>query len=110
MPENNALHTAAKEGNVAEVQSQVGNFDINALDEDDGTALYWAVRHGRTQVVKLLLTLNPDVNIPDVSTPTVCVVITHTCCATFHKLNVIFRVTSSCLHFPLFDLPCFTVI
>ena len=69
---NNALHNAAKDGNIAEVRSQVGNFDINAKGEDDRTALYWASKEGKTEVVKLLLTLNPapDVNLPDVSTPT----------------------------------------
>ena len=67
---DNALHTAAKAGDVDEVQSQVGNFDINAKGEDDGTALYWAAREGKTEVVKLMLNLNPaqDVNLPDVST------------------------------------------
>ena len=69
---NNALHTAAKAGEVEEVQSQIGKFDINAKGEDDGTALYWAAEEGKTAVVKLLLTLNPapDVNLADVSTLT----------------------------------------
>ena len=62
---HNALHTAAKCGNVAEVQSLVGKFDINAKGEDDGTALYWVAREGHTDVFKLLLTYNPDVNIPN---------------------------------------------
>ena len=61
MPNDNALLTAAKHGNLADVQSQV---DINAKGEEDGTALYWAARRGRTEVVKLLLIYNPDVNIP----------------------------------------------
>ena len=68
MPDNNALHYAAKAGDLPQVQSQVSNFDINAKGEYAGTALYWAARQGRTEVVKLLLTLNADVNIPDVST------------------------------------------
>ena len=68
MSDNNALHTAAKAGDLAKVQSQVSNFDINAKVEEYGTALYWAARQGHTEVVKLLLTLNADVNIPDVST------------------------------------------
>ena len=66
MPNNNALHSAAKIGNLAEVQSQVSNFDINAKGEKDGTALYWSAREGSADVVKFLLTFNPDVNIPDV--------------------------------------------
>ena len=72
MPDNNALHDAAKDGNVAEVQAEVGKLDINAKGEDDGTALYWAARKGRTEAVKLLITCNPppDVNLADVSTPT----------------------------------------
>ena len=69
--ENNALHIAAVEGNVAEVQEQVRNFDINAKGKEMGTALYWASRAGKTEVVRLLLTLNANVNIPDVSTSTV---------------------------------------
>ena len=69
MPDNNALHDAAGSGNLAEVQSQVNNFDINAKGKEDGTALYWAARNGRTDVVKLFLTVDGiDVNIPDVST------------------------------------------
>ena len=69
---NNALHNAAKDGNIAEVRSQVGNFDINAKGEDDRTALYWASKEGKTEVVKLLLTLNPapDVNLANVRTTT----------------------------------------
>ena len=66
MPDNNVLHTAAKKGDLAEVQSQVGSFEINAKGEEDGTALYWAAREGHTDAVKLLLTFNADVNIPDV--------------------------------------------
>ena len=68
MLDNNALHTAAKAGDLAQVQSQVSNFDINARGEYDGTALYWAAREGYADVVKFLLTFNPDVNILDVST------------------------------------------
>ena len=69
---DNALHTAAKAGNVAEVQSQVGKFDINAKGSDGSTALNYAAWKGHTEVVKLFLNLNPapDVNLPDVSTLT----------------------------------------
>ena len=69
MSTNNALHTAAKEGDLVTLQSLVmTNFDINTKGEDYGTALYWAARQGHAEVVKLLLSFNPDVNIPDVST------------------------------------------
>ena len=68
MPDNNALHIAAKEGDVVQVQAQVSNFDINARGEYYGTALYWSARNGHAEAVKLLLTFNPDVKIPDVST------------------------------------------
>ena len=68
MPSSNALHFAVKGNDLVDVQSQVSNFDINAKDEDGGTALYWSARRGYTEIVKLLLTFNPDVNIPDVST------------------------------------------
>ena len=67
MSQNNALHNAAKGGNLSEVQILVRNFDINAKGQHGGTALYWAAREGHTEIVKLLLTLNADVNIPDVS-------------------------------------------
>ena len=66
MAENNALHTAAIEGNIEEIQSQVSNFDINSKGENDGTPLLWAARKGNTEAVILLLTFNPDVNIYDV--------------------------------------------
>ena len=65
---DNALQIAAKAGNLAEVQAQVGKFDINAKGEDGTTALCYAAWQGHTEVVKLLLSLNPDVNLPDVST------------------------------------------
>ena len=70
MPDNNALHIAAKEGNLVEVQSQITNFDINARGEEDKTAMVWAAANGHTEVVNLLLTFDADVNIPDVSTLT----------------------------------------
>ena len=68
MPDNNALHAAAKAGDIAQVQSQVSYFDINAKGQYDRTALCLAADGGYPEVVKLLLTLNADVNIPDVST------------------------------------------
>ena len=68
MPDNNALHIAAESGNLVEVQYQVSNFDINDKGEFEGTALYWAARGGYADIVKLLLTLNADANIPDVRT------------------------------------------
>ena len=68
MPDNNALHTASKEGDLVETQSQVSNFDINAMGEYDETALVQAAENGYTDIVKFLLTLKADVNIPSVST------------------------------------------
>ena len=72
MPDNNALHVAVRGGNIAEVQALVGKFDINAKGSDGSTALCYAAWKGHVEVVKLLLTLNPspDVNLADVSTPT----------------------------------------
>ena len=64
---DNALHYAASAGNVAEVQAQVGKFDINAKGQHDMTALLRAAGNGHTEVVKLLLSIHADVNIPDVS-------------------------------------------
>ena len=68
MPFNNALHWGAERGDLAQVQSLVSNFDINAKGGDDQTALVKAASKGYTQIVKLLLTKNPNVNITDVST------------------------------------------
>ena len=68
MSNDNALHKAAERGNFVQVQSHVRNFDINAKGEYDQTALLKAALNGEADVVKLLLTFNPDVNIPDVST------------------------------------------
>ena len=68
--ENNALHTAVIAGNLAEVQAQVSNFDINAKGENGRTSLYFAANAQKPEVVKLLLTLGVDVNLADVSIPT----------------------------------------
>ena len=67
---DNALHKAAEAGNLAEVRSEVSKFDINAKGVAGYTALVNAAAKGHLEVVKLLLTFNPDVNIPDVSTLT----------------------------------------
>ena len=68
---NNALHKAAEAGNLAEVRSQVNSFDINAKGVHGATALVCAADGGKIEIVKLLLSLNADVNIPNVSTLTV---------------------------------------
>ena len=68
MPDNNALHIAAKEGDLVQVQSHVGNFDINAKGDKEETALLKAAEKGHADIVKLFLTLNADVNIPNVNT------------------------------------------
>ena len=68
MPDNNALHDAAKGGDLVQVQSQVDNFDINAKGKDDETALSKAAGKGHTDIVKLFLTYDADVNMKDVST------------------------------------------
>ena len=65
--DDNALHIAVANGNLAQVQLQLRKFDINAKGDYDGTALYRAAREGKTDIVKLLLSENADVNIPDVS-------------------------------------------
>ena len=63
MPDNNALHVAAEKGDLVEVQSQLGKFGINAEGEKYETALHKAAENGHTDVVKLLLSLNADMNI-----------------------------------------------
>ena len=62
--DDSALHDADGVDDLIEVQSRVSNFDINAMG-NGGTALYWAAQYGNTVVVKLLLSRNSDVNIPD---------------------------------------------
>ena len=68
MPDNNALHDAAAGGDLVQVQSQVGNFDINVKGEYEETALHKAAEKGYVDIVKLLLTFNPNVNATNVST------------------------------------------
>ena len=68
MPNDTALHAAAKAGDLAQVLSQLRYFDVNTRDDDGETALCTAAGEGHTEVVKLLLTNNADVNIPNVST------------------------------------------
>ena len=68
MPNDNALHTAAERGEIAKVRSQICNFDINAKGQYNETALLKAAQKGYVDVLVLLLTYHPDVNIPDVST------------------------------------------
>ena len=62
---DNALHTAAEQGNLELVQIHVQNFDINAKGKNDETALFKAADRVKTDTVKLLLSFNPDVNIPN---------------------------------------------
>ena len=66
--DHNELHDAAREGDLAKVQSLIHKRNINAKGICDQTALVKAAAGGRTEVVKLLLTRNANVNIPDVST------------------------------------------
>ena len=87
MRNNNALHIAAKGGDLVEVQSQVGNFDINAKGEEGRTALYWSAREGHAEIVKLLLTFSPEVNATDVSTL---------------SLKLIYLIRISPIHYPSF--------
>ena len=67
MPDYNELHIATKGGDLVQVQSFVGNFDINAKGENDETALIIAAQAGYADIIQLLLSLNADVNIPNVS-------------------------------------------
>ena len=71
MPDNNALHNAASAGNLADAQSQVNNFDVNAIGKYDETAVFKAAEGGYLEIVKLLLTWNANVNIPNVRTLTI---------------------------------------
>ena len=65
---NNLLHTAADWGDLNQAQSVVGLVDINAKGGYGATALLKASYSGHAKIVELILTFNPDVNIPDVST------------------------------------------
>ena len=64
---NNALHIAADKGDFATVNSLISFFDINAKGKYEATVLLKAAYYGHVDIVKLVLTRNPDVNIPDVS-------------------------------------------
>ena len=68
MPVNNALHIASENGELDDVQSQIGQFDIDAKGERGETALLKASNNGYGDVVNELLTHNADVNIANVRT------------------------------------------
>ena len=61
---NNALHSAIERGDFAGLQSNVRNFDINAVGKNDETALFKAV--GNPSMVEVLLNFYADVNISNV--------------------------------------------
>ena len=65
---SSAFFKAVEECDVEKVQTLVNKVDINAKGKDNETALVKAAAKGHEDIVKLLLTFNPDVNIPDVST------------------------------------------
>ena len=64
---NNELHIACNKGDLIQVQTHVRNFDINAQGKDAETALLIAATEGHIEIVKLLLSFNPDARISNVS-------------------------------------------
>ena len=66
------IYTSANDGDLVRMQSLIDyfgtGFDINAKDEHGKTALCYAAEQGHVDVIRLLLSFNPDVNIPEVST------------------------------------------
>ena len=64
------FHIAVESGNLSQVRAQIGKVNINTKDYDDRTAVFVAAAEGHTEILTLLLTCNPDVNIPTVSTLT----------------------------------------
>jgi len=64
---NNELHIACSKGDLVQVQAHVRNFDINAQGKDGETALLIAATEGHIEIVKLLLSFNPDARISNVS-------------------------------------------
>jgi len=62
-PTEDLFHAAAKKGNAAGVQRWLdAKGDVNAKDEEGGTALGVAAIVGHTEIVELLLKANADVN------------------------------------------------
>jgi len=62
---NNALHRAAKSGDLKKVEMLIEEYDadVNSQGQYDNTPLNWAAEKGHTQIVKLLLnTPGVDVN------------------------------------------------
>lgn len=60
---NNALINAAKMGNLKEVQSQAQKIDVNALGDNNETAIKSAARSGNLPVVEFLLSKGANPNI-----------------------------------------------
>ena len=79
MSKDNALHDAAKKGDLDEVKTLVTEFDINALGKQNATALYYAADNGHVDVVEYLLSLNPapDVNLAFAVVTTFCMICLH---------------------------------
>ena len=59
------LMTAAKEGKLDEVEDCLRGIDVNTMDEEDRTALHWAVCMGQPTVVGFLLQKGADVDTVD---------------------------------------------
>eukprot|EP00761_Pharyngomonas_kirbyi_P012490 gb/GECH01012517.1/.p1 GENE.gb/GECH01012517.1/~~gb/GECH01012517.1/.p1 ORF type:complete len:409 (+),score=95.68 gb/GECH01012517.1/:1-1227(+) len=57
-----SLHESAKSGDLSELKNHLTEKNINSLDENNTTALYWACEKGHLEIVKTLLNVK-DVNV-----------------------------------------------
>ena len=59
-----SIHKFAFDGNIAVVkQLLTDGVNVNAKEEDGGTALHWASQEGHKEIVELLISSGADVNV-----------------------------------------------
>lgn len=62
---SNALSLAVQDNNIEDLKRLLDTVDINTRDSKGRTALHWAVKHQRVDMVKLLLDKGADLSIKD---------------------------------------------
>lgn len=57
--------SAAKDGDIKRIESLLssGNYNIDAYDKEENTALHWTVYNGKAEAVQKLLSLGASANI-----------------------------------------------
>ena len=62
--EDISIHKFAFDGNIAVVKQLLADgVNVNAKEEDGGTALHWAAQEGHKEIVELLISSGADVNV-----------------------------------------------